>query len=305
MSSFEVNVPEGGSDEKPDESPMSEGTVEKALLPDMLNRLETLTGADFRAYEQPYGRFVVNAHIAAGNTVFFDRLTALRDQLADEREVGKIRGVEAWADGTDSFKHVWKSWDSFVDKIYRLNIEENDRPDQTPRVLTIQEMVERANEASNRNWVTPENAHNFIDDLIRTKLVVPFADGVMQASATIKAAAAELGLRHYRRYHAKDSGYHAHHVYVLVPVPGLDGSEVEIAFEVKVLTKLQDTLSELTHLLYEYKRTGRMQAQKKRKLAWEFESPDFTASYIGHSAHYIEASLVRLKTELAQLERNQ
>lgn len=299
MSGFGVDGVKNNSNEE-DETP--EGTVDEASLPAMLDRLKAVTGVNFSKHEQQYEAFVRTAHSEVGSTAFSDRLADLRAQLVAERAVGKIRGVEAWADGTDSFRFLWKSWGSFVDKLYRLNIEENDRPPTAPPVLTIQERADKAREASNRNWITPENAHSFVDDIIRTKFVVPFADGVMDVSETVRGAAEELGLRCYRRYHAKDSGYHAHHIYVLLPVPGLHGTEAEVAVEVKVLTKLQDTLGELTHLLYEHKRTGRLPSQKKRKLAWIFDSPDFTSSYVGHTAHYIEASLVRLKRELAGME---
>lgn len=73
---------------------------------------------------------------------------------------------------------------------------------------------------------------------------------------------------------------------------------MQVALEIKVLTKLQDTLGELTHLLYELKRTGQISAEKKRKLAWMFESPDFEASYLGHTLHYMESSIVRLRRQL-------
>ncbi|MFC3298038.1 hypothetical protein FJV46_04820 [Arthrobacter agilis] len=184
-----------------------------------------------------------------------------------------------------------------------MNYEENNEGEMPPKIRSIQEQADRIpdDNAKNQDWVTPERGHLFLDDLVRTKFVVPFADGVVDASNRVTASARKLGLKTYRRYHAKDSGYHAHHVYVLLSVPGPEVTETEIAFEIKILTKLQDNLSELTHLLYEYKRTGQIEKKKKRALAWLFESTDFEASYIGHSAHYIEASLVRLKAELAEI----
>lgn len=78
--------------------------------------------------------------------------------------------------------------------------------------------------------------------------------------------------------------------------------DTSVAVEVKILTKLQDTLGELTHLLYELKRTGSIHPEEKRKLAWLFDSPDFAASYIGHTGHFVEASIVELKRKLQKFE---
>ena len=246
---------------------------------------------------------MTNAQVAIGETEFFDQLTFLQSDLEGQLLLGKIRGVDVWANGDAGFKFVTKSWDSFVDKLYRVNYEDNNRGRKPPEIRTVQEQAARLSpdQAINREWITPERGHLFLDDLVRTKFVLPFADGVASASERVTVAARELGLKTYRRYHAKDSGYHAHHVYVLLPVAGPDG-DTEIAFEIKILTKMQDNLGELTHLLYEFKRTGRIESKKKRALAWLFDSTDFEASYLGHSAHYIEASLVRLKAELTKIE---
>jgi hypothetical protein len=304
MSSSDRNPgsPQGG---KTDEEITSDKLAEDPLsLPRIVDELSLATGIDYSAFESWYSQFAVNAHNATSQSDFFDRLTSLREELARSAEVGTIRGVDAWADGTDEFRHVWKSWDSYLDKLYRLNLKENKSNGQPPKIMSIQEHATKASRPSNATWVDPRRGPAFVDDIIRTKLVVPFADGVVSVSDSVKQAAIELGLSYYRRYHAKDSGYHAHHIYVLVPVPDAEGADIEIAFEVKVLTKLQDTLGELTHLLYEHKRTGRLKTEKKRKLAWDFESLDFNASYVGHNAQYLEASMVRLKIQLADLEKD-
>lgn len=270
---------------------------------EMQAKLSELTGGSVDEFESVFRQFMTNAQVAVGSTEFYDQLTFLQADLEAQLLLGKIRGVDVWANGESGFKVVTKSWNSFIDKLYRVNYEENNDGRKPPEIRTIQEQAIRtpAAEAANREWITPERGHLFLDDLVRTKFVLPFADGVVSASNRVTADAERLGLKTYRRYHAKDSGYHAHHVYVLLPVPGPDGSDVEVAFEIKILTKLQDNLGELTHLLYEFKRTGRIESKKKRALAWLFESTDFEASYIGHSAHYIEASLVRLKAELANI----
>lgn len=284
--------------------PSPDELYSKLSVADMCVQLGELTGEDVAAEKQNYEALAVRAHMEIKASEFFDELSDLRESLAGATVAGKIRGIESWADGTDELKHVYKSWESFVDKLYRINIEENSQPGEPPHELTTQERAAKLKATQQLEWVTVANAHAYVDDIVRTKLVVPFADAVSDISDRLKGTATSLNLPNYRRYHAKDSGYHAHHVYVLIPVLGADGAKTEVTFEIKVLTKLQDTLGELTHLLYELKRTKRLTPQKKRKLAWMFDEPDFIASYVGHTAHYVEASLVGLKAELDKLEGN-
>lgn len=287
-----------------DSVPAPEEPYTKLSVADMCVQLGELTGEDVAAERQTYEGLAVRSHMEIGSSQFFAELSDLRESLSSTTVAGKIRGIESWADGTDELKHVHKSWESFVDKLYRINIEENSQPGEPPHELTTQERAVKAKTTQHSEWVTVANAHTYVDDIVRTKFVVPFVDAVSDISDRLKGTANRLHLPNYRRYHAKDSGYHAHHVYVLMPVPAADGTEVEVTFEIKVLTKLQDTLGELTHLLYELKRTNRLTPQKKRKLAWMFDDPDFIASYVGHTAHYVEASLVGLKAELDKLEGN-
>lgn len=275
------------------------GDTTQVTLVDMVSRLQDLTGFNYATSKQNYDLFVTQAHSSANASEMFDELSRLYERLRQQNEVGKIRGVESWADGTDEFKLVWKSWPSLVDKIYRLNVEENSLADLPPTIATIQDQADKSFNVDSQ-WVTPDNVHSYVDDMLRTKFVLPFVDNVLPVSQSIKEIADTLNLPCYRKYHAKDSGYHAHHVYALMPIPAADGSTRQVALEIKVLTKLQDTLGELTHLLYELKRTGQIRTEKKRKMAWLFDSPDFAASYIGHSAHYIESAIVKLKTELQQ-----
>jgi ppGpp synthetase/RelA/SpoT-type nucleotidyltranferase len=268
----------------------------------MLRELGEATGHEFTSAENPFRTFMTGVESGVQESDLFGALLDIHTSLAQERVVGSIRGVEAWADGEQEFRMVPKSWASVVDKLYRINIEENRQFDSPPLVLTIQEQAENSDTPKLQRWITPDIAHEVADDLIRTKFVVPFADGVIDVSERVTQATDRCSLPRYRRYHAKDSGYHARHHYILVTVPGYNGANTTVAVEVKILTKLQDTLGELTHLLYELKRTGNIRPEEKRKLAWLFDSPHFSASYIGHTGHFVEASIVELKKRLQEFE---
>jgi ppGpp synthetase/RelA/SpoT-type nucleotidyltranferase len=276
-------------------------TVQYMTHESMLSQLAEATEVDFNASETPFKTFMTGVESGVQESDFFEALLDIHASLADERVVGKIRGVEAWADGEQNFRLVPKSWTSVVDKLYRINIEDNKQYTSPPFLPTIQQRAAKEG-PTRQTWITPKNAHEVADDLIRTKFVVPFADGVVNVSDQVTAATDRCGLPRYRRYHAKDSGYHARHHYILIAVPGYDGNDTTVAVEVKILTKFQDTLGELTHLLYELKRKGSIQAEEKRKLAWLFDSPDFSASYVGHTGHFIEASIVELKKKLQAFE---
>lgn len=280
----------------------SENVVGQAGHQTMLDNLRNATGTDFSDSETRYRTFMTGVESGVQESQFFGALLDIHTQLSGERIVGSIRSVEAWANGEQSFRIVPKTWSSVVDKLYRINIEENAQFSQPPLVSTVQELAQRSKYPSTQRWITPEVAHEVAGDLIRTKYVVPFADGVIDVSERITGATNVCGLPRFRRFHAKDSGYHARHHYVLISVPGYDGQNTNVALEIKVLTKAQDTLGELTHLLYKKKRTGQLESVAKRKLAWLFESPDFLASYIGHTGHFVESSIVDLKNRLLALE---
>jgi ppGpp synthetase/RelA/SpoT-type nucleotidyltranferase len=262
----------------------------------LLVALEEATELDYRSGEGKYEASVAAATAAVERSEFFHGLEATVEHLRETRIAGKIRGLETWSDGSE-FRVVPKSWDSVVDKLYRINCEENRLSPQPPLVRTIDEQASDVEPRSQR-WITPELAHTVIDDLIRTKIVVPFVDQVALVGDEITELLNRLGLRRIRRYHAKDSGYHARHYYALIDVPGWE----TVSFEVKILTKMQDTLGELTHILYEKQRTGELPRRKKRSFAWEIGTPDFLASYLGHGGHFIEAAICDLKKTVEELQ---
>lgn len=269
----------------------------------MLTELHEATGMDFAPLETAYNSFVARSVLAVQESPFYDRLVALHERLTDLYIARKIRAIESWAGGDTEFRIVGKSWASVVDKLYRINKEENRLFSNPPIVPTLDERA-RQMDGAHQRWITPAIAHEVIDDLLRTKFVVPFVDGVVTVGDEIVSALDVTGLLRFKRFHAKDTGYHARHYYALIPVTG-DGDGVPdttVALEVKVLTKMQDQLGELTHILYEKHRTGAIKLEKKRKLAWQLGTPDFLAAYLGHSGHFLEAAICDLKNAVLDID---
>ncbi len=294
-----------GAESAQDRDPEDGDGFETSPLVGMLERLRLGTNNDFAAHQSRYRTFMSGVELAVQESDFYGALVDLERSLAAEFVVGKIRAIDSWANGESSFKLDLKSWESLIDKLLRINIEDNrlfKQDKRPPFVMTVTERAQGASEPAKQRWITPDLAHEVADDLIRTKFVVPFADGVVDISERITQIMDGCGLPRYTKFHAKDSGYHARHHYVLLSVPGYDGGDTRVAFEIKVLTKMQDTLGELTHMLYERQRTGLVPVESKSRLAWLFEEPDFLASYIGHAGHFIEASMVGLKDSVNGLE---
>jgi hypothetical protein len=292
MTEPKAEVPSGGQS-----APPAEISLDKMLV-----SLSECSGFDFAARKTEYEYYSARAQLAVDNSPLYDRLFALRQDLAGELVAGKIAGVDHWASGESEFRTVVKAWAALTDKLYRVNREENALFSNPPILPTVGE-VARNEPATLQRWITPSVAGEVLDDLVRTKFVVPFVDGVIDVSARLTKIFADLGVQRFRRFHAKDTGYHARHYYALVEVPGDDSIPPStVALEIKVLTKMQDQLGELTHLLYERHRTGSLKLEKKRKSAWQFDTPDFLATYLGHTGHFLEAKICDLKESILSLD---
>ncbi len=82
----------------------------------------------------------------------------------------------------------------------------------------------------------------------------------------------------------------------------IEGEPRMVALEIKIITKMQDLLGELTHLLYEKQRTGELTTVKKRKVAWQLGDPVFRATYVGHAGHHLESAICELKEAIMTIE---
>jgi ppGpp synthetase/RelA/SpoT-type nucleotidyltranferase len=183
-----------------------------------------------------------------------------------------------------------KTYASFAEKIYRHNcLDNNNFPD--PPV---------------DGWITLENSYEKIDDIIRTTLVVAYADAPAFLSEKILQSAKTAGMKSYSKDHAKEKGYYAHHVYIDVPVPiasltrAGDYREFQVPVEIQITTELQGALREITHVLYEKERLSGGPGDRWKH---EFDSERFRAAYMAHSLRFIEAMIVDLRGRI-QPERN-
>lgn len=180
-----------------------------------------------------------------------------------------------------------KTYESFVEKLYRLNCVENDGFPEPP----------------DGGWYSLENSFQRIGDIVRTTVTVAYADGPAFLADKIKAHADQLNFDCSVKDHAKDKGYYAHHVSVLLPLAVSSPTaadeypEMQVPVEIQITTQLQDVLREITHKLYEEER---LQGGLPGDWKTQFKSGRFRAAYMAHSLRFIEAMIVELRDALQE-----
>jgi ppGpp synthetase/RelA/SpoT-type nucleotidyltranferase len=180
-----------------------------------------------------------------------------------------------------------KSFSSFLEKLYRINYVDNKNFPAPPE----------------GGWVNLERSCEIVDDIVRTTIVVAYADAPDYVGERLSAIAKSLGIDCYWRDHAKEKGYYAFHLYLKVPVPvastlgSTDYLDMRVPVEIQITTELQGALREVTHLLYEEERLlGGLEDNWKKK----FDSNRFRAAYMAHSLRFIEAMIVDLREKVGR-----
>jgi hypothetical protein len=176
---------------------------------------------------------------------------------------------------------VRKPFQAAVTKSYRINVLRNRRFPSPPA----------------DGWVSPDNWYMRFDDLVRGTLICKFLDGPKILAPALDSYASSMGLvgRHVPRN--TDDGYYAFHHYTSFPVDLVDAAwqtqAATVEFEIQLTTQLQEVLRELTHPLYEEARLASGRPDDSWK--WDFETPRFRTSYLGHTLHMIEAVIVQVR----------
>ena len=176
---------------------------------------------------------------------------------------------------------VKKPFDSAVQKSFRHNVLHNRDFPGRPR----------------KDWVTPDNWYSKFDDLVRSTLVCKFIDAprILAEALTGHAVSAGCTGRHIHR--STDEGYYAFHHYTAFQVEVVDDEwnshTTNMEFEIQLTTQFQEVLRELTHPLYEAARLAAGPRDDQWK--WDYDTPRFQTSYLGHTLHMIEAMIVQVR----------
>ena len=173
-----------------------------------------------------------------------------------------------------------KPFDTFFLKTYRKNILENDNFPEAPE----------------EGWITPDNWFCRIRDIIRTRFVVKYIDGVEFLTNRIDSYCRKFDLPCEINLEAKEEGYYAAHLYTCqdfeMPKLTWDTEKIEISVEIQVMTQLQDHIVMLLHKYYE---ENRKKIAREEKWQWNYKSDEFAVNYLAHILHYVEGMVVEIR----------
>jgi ppGpp synthetase/RelA/SpoT-type nucleotidyltranferase len=180
-----------------------------------------------------------------------------------------------------------KPFPSLVDKIFRLNCNWNRRFPKEPK----------------DKWLKCEDVFSRVDDLVRTLIVCRYIDGPERVCLSLTEALQKCGLDADFSPRATNDGYYAHHITLRFPFElyKRDGTAKKITMraEIQVTTQMQDVLRDMTHVYYRQRRVE-PQSAKPSAARWDFQSPDFRATYLGHTLHLIEGIVAELRGSTAK-----
>lgn len=183
--------------------------------------------------------------------------------------------------GRNEIQLVTKPFDSVINKSYRKNIAFNNRFPKEPL----------------DGWCTPSQWFTAFDDIVRGTIVTKYIDAPEFLSSKLTEFADTLSLVSSVSSRESDSGYYAYHFYLSIPVEiaqvDMQPSQIDMKVELQITTQLQEILRKLTHGFYEELRLD--PKQDRRAWKWDFQSPRFQASYLGHTLHLLEGVIVQLK----------
>ena len=175
-----------------------------------------------------------------------------------------------------------KPFDSLLEKTFRINIVENANYPNAP--------IE--------GWVSPVKPFGRVRDIIRARLIVKYVDGVTFAASELEKMCQSVGCDPLLQMEAKPEGYYAAHLYWRTPVELYDMDyspyQADIHTELEITTQIQEVVQRLLHRFYERRRSKPVSTDQ---WAWtDLGTHEFTASYMGHILHYVDATIVDVRS---------
>lgn len=144
-------------------------------------------------------------------------------------------------------------------------------------------------------WNACEPAIPAINDMVRTRVVCKFLDGVEFFASRLEEAAQQMGIKVSREREGKLQGYFAQHLVFEQNVffrRGEANRAATISCEVQIATILATRIWDESHLTYEQSRT---RAERSEEWQWNPEDPRFIARQLGHMIHLADGLLVQLR----------
>jgi hypothetical protein len=176
-----------------------------------------------------------------------------------------------------------KPWQSFLSRTWRANVGRNKNWPEEPQ----------------GGWWMPDTWFEQAWDIVRTRIVVRYMDGVEILAAELRRCAEEFGLEARVDPEAKRDGYYAFHVYIpqRFQVAALDyegTQERSSEIEVQVMTEMAAVISELTHTYYEMRREDE---QGTVPPLWA-DTGEWLANALHHQSADLEKRVLELRDEI-------
>jgi ppGpp synthetase/RelA/SpoT-type nucleotidyltranferase len=181
-----------------------------------------------------------------------------------------------------------KPWENFISKVWRKNVVLNDNwQDGTWEPDDFKPDI---------GWITPTNWYERIHDIVRTRVVVKYFDGVKILLDKMCEHFSKSGCQIDPDWEAREEGYYAAHLNVMrdyeIPIE-LTTKKINVSVEIQVTTQIKDVISDLTHKYYERRRE--LLLKPDTKWQWDYNSDEFSPNYIGHILHYIEGEIMQIR----------
>jgi ppGpp synthetase/RelA/SpoT-type nucleotidyltranferase len=197
-------------------------------------------------------------------------------------------GYDLLMKGPEEIELDIKNWERFRSKVWRKNVVHN--------INWNKENWNNEGCQPNGGWITPDNWFEKIHDIVRTRIVVKYFDGVEFLLDKMCNHFRDYSCRCEPDWEAREEGYYAAHLNVTrdyeLPV-GLEIQKKRISVEIQVTTQMKDVITSLTHEYYERKRE-RLEPPDI-KWQWDYKSDEFLPNYIGHILHYIEGAVMQIR----------
>jgi Region found in RelA / SpoT proteins len=182
-----------------------------------------------------------------------------------------------------------KPWQSFLSRSWRVNVAGNGEWPGPP------------SKPPPGGWWMPDNWFERVKDVVRTRFVVRYMDGVEFLADKLCSCANERRFKREAWFdrEAKRDGYYAFHVYVpqRFAVQALDyegKQERSSRVEIQVMTEMAAVISELTHTYYEIRREADPMAVPS---VWT-GGGEWLASALQYQSADLETRILELRNEI-------
>jgi hypothetical protein len=137
-----------------------------------------------------------------------------------------------------------------------------------------------------------------LGDLVRTRVVCRYIDGVEFLATKLEELAADMELSPSRRREGRLEGYFAQHLTVSQQAIfrlGGHGQLADVVSEVQIASEMATRMWDAAHPLYESVRGA---ANDPEDWQWKPDDPRFISNQLGHMIHLADGLLVQLRRSI-------